>query len=49
MAGGATFLEEVEQECDGTYKVEVDDGSPCFCLGVESGWCILKLKVTQDS
>jgi hypothetical protein len=45
---GAIFIEEAEQEGDGPHEVQVDDGAPCFRLGVESAWRVFELKVAQD-
>lgn len=45
---GAIFVEEAEQEGDGPHEVQVDDGAPCFRLGVESAWRVFELKVAQD-
>ena len=41
------FVEEAEQEGDGSHKVQVDDHTPSFRLGIESTWRVFELKVAQ--
>lgn len=44
----AVFVEESEQEGDGSHEVQVDDGPPRFRLGVEGARRVLELEITQD-